>query len=343
MAGILPESGGVLTYGGVAAINAFLAQLGIVTQGNVYWVKPRTGSDVANGLTPQTAFQTLAHAQNVVTANQNDVVLLCAEGNSSGNTAGTAWTTDYQSATLTWAKDLVHLIGVNAGPLFSQRSRVAFASGYTGTGDLFTLSANGCLIANIEFFMGVASVNPIGCMLVTGVRNHLKNCMIAGMGNTTNDINNAYSLKLSGAEENFFEDCTIGQNTSTVGTGTTTAVILFAAAANAATRNWFRRCRILMYTSSATNCAFVRAPANSTDRDTVFEDCLFSNAIDSGSTSVTNAFVVAAGGGGFILFGNTALHGFGTGWNSTNSGNVWFATGNTPTAASVGLAVAVTG
>lgn len=318
------------------AINALISSQGILTQGNVWWVRPITGSDNNNGASPASAFQTLQAALAAAVPNQNDTVLLCAEGNSASGT------TAYQNGLLNWNKDLVHLIGLNAGPLFSQRSRIAFVSTYAAATDLFQLSANGCLIQGIEFFMGVASALPTGCMTVSGLRNHFVRCQITGMGNTANDISGAYSLNLKGAEENLFEDCTIGQDTVQLGAGTSNSVLLFTSASPANTRNWFRNCRFMLDTSSATACLFARGGgAGNLDRETVFEDCLFLNGIGSASTALTHAMAIVTGGGTILLTGSkTGLFGA-SGWNAT-SGILYATGGPIPVAGTYGTAVAIT-
>ena len=90
----------------------------VVTQGNVFFVKPRTGNNNADGKSPASALKTLVEAQARATANQNDVVYMMAEGNSAANT------TDYQSVAFDWAKDGVHLLGVDSGPFIGQRARI---------------------------------------------------------------------------------------------------------------------------------------------------------------------------------------------------------------------------
>jgi hypothetical protein len=304
-----------------------------LTQGNTFYVKPRTGSDGADGSSPSKAFKTLAAALAACTADQNDTVYLFAESNTAAST------TDYQSSTLNWNKDLVHLIGVNSGPLLSQRSRVAFISTYVTASNLFTLSADGCLIENVSFFAGVNSANPTGCFNLTGQRNVIRNCHIAGLGHATMDIAGGYSLQISGGAENLIEDCTIGVDTITLG-AQINAQLYFA---SGATRNWFRGCRFLCYTNHATNHQFIRAAAGSMDRYQVFEDCLFLNAIDSGSTALTQAATIAASGspaGGVLLVGKTAVIGA-TDWNATDAGNV-SALGYSVTSATVGLGTDVT-
>ncbi len=326
-------NGGAFTYDTRDIINRNFALSTILTQGNAYWVKPVTGNDGADGLSPQTAFKTVLHAYNTCRSGYNDVVLLCAEGQTSAST------TDYQSATLTWAKNLCHLIGVNDGPTWSSRSRIALISTYATASNLMTVSGSACLIANIQLYQGVASALPTGCLTVSGQRNKFANCHIAGMGNAANDIAAAYSLNIDAGAENLFEDCTIGQDTTTLG-ATINSVLYFA---TGATRNYFRRCLFPLYTAHATNTQFVRAAAGSMDRSQYFEDCVFDNAIDSGSTALTQAMTVAASGspaGGIRLLGRTAVFGA-TDWNATDAGNVR-AGGYTPTNSSYGLGVVIT-
>ncbi len=324
--------GGVLSPATLATIQN-IATMSLASQGNIWCVRPRTGDDNANsGQSSNSAFKTLAKALAAATANQNDIVFLYSEGNTASQT------TDYQSATLDWNKDSVHLIGVNDAPQLGQRSRVAFLSTYATAANLVTVSANGCLIANIEFFAGVASALPTGCMNVTSMRNHFVNCQISGMGAAANDIAGAYSLKLTAAQENLFEGCYIGLDTVTLGAQANSQILC----ASAATRNTFRDCHIATYTNHATNNNFLRAPTGSLDRWLEFENCRFVNPIDSASTLLTQAFIVASDAGGSVLLtgANTGIVGA-TDWNSTDSGNVRAVNG-TVTAATFGLGVAVT-
>lgn len=327
-------NGGSLQVSTIQAINT-LAALGIfATQGNFYFVNPNPayGNDVNGDGSIAKPFASLPIALAAATAGQNDVIFLCA----SSNTAGL--TTDYQSTTLNWNKGLVHLVGLNSGPMIGQRSRVALLSTYATASNLITVSASGCLFANIEFFAGVASVLPTGCMNVTGLRNRFVNCQISGMGNANNDIAAAYSLKLNGAQENVFDGCYIGLDTVTLGVAANSQILC----ASAATRNIFRNCMIATYTNHATNNNFLRAPTGSLDRWLKFEDCQFVNPIDASSTNLTQAMIVASDAGGTVLLvgANTGVFGA-TDWNSTDSGNVTAING-TVTAATFGLAVDVT-
>ncbi len=323
---------GALTYNTRDILNQNFALSTILTQGIAYWVKPKTGNDAADGLSPQTALKTVLRAYNLCRSGFNDTILLCAQGNAAGDT------TDYQSVVLTWAKNLVHLIGVNDGPQFSQRSRIAMISTFAAASNLIDVTGAACLFANVQFFAGVASALPTGCMKVTGQRNHFANCHIAGMGNAANDIAGAFSLNLSAGAENLLEDCVIGVDTVTLGAAVNSQILC----ETAATRNKFKNCEIRTYTNHATNNNFLRVGSGGIDRTLVFEDCQFINPIDSASTNLTQAAIIHASAGGSVLLVGAKCGFIGaTDWNSTNSGNVRAING-TVTAGTYGLGIAVT-
>ncbi len=254
--------------------------------GDVWHVRPNGGDDSNNsGGSPADAFQTLAAALAAATANQNDVVVLHAESQT------TATTTDEQDATLDWNKDLVHLVGSNCGPALSQRSRIGFASDYVTASNLFTLSANACLIKNVAFIAEVADANPTGCMLVTGERNVIKNCHIAGILNNAMDIAGAYSLFLNGASENVFRDCTIGADTMGAGTAANSEILIDGSSA----RNLFDDCMIVRQIEHTTNHPLVKiADGTAVARSLWFRRCLFHNSSTNYAIGQTGIFKLVA-------------------------------------------------
>ncbi len=260
----LLSEGGVFTYATRDAINALISGQGILTQGNVWWVRPANGSDVNDGMSPATAFQTLGKALSAAVANQNDVVLLCAENSTASGT------TNYLAAGLDWNKNSVHLVGVNGGPAIGQRSRVSNSATVASIANLFTVSASGCLVKNIEFFQGAGTNDPSAastCVTVSGQRNHFVNCQIAGIGDTKLDDANSNSLTISGSE-NVFDDCTIGLTTILRATSVTEVIISGTCA-----RNIFRRCQFETYTSGST--FKMVSIATGIDRYVKFLDCDF--------------------------------------------------------------------
>jgi hypothetical protein len=289
------------------------------------------GSDNNVGTSPAQALATLSKAQTLATADSNDVVYMISQSNTAANT------TDYQSAALSWAKDCVHLIGVNAGGRVAQRSRIAQLSTATGITGLLTVSADNCFISGIHVFQGVADATSLGAVLVSGDRNHFHRCHFAGIGHATQDAANNYSLKVTGSE-NYFEQCTIGLDTIARGTAANWELEL----SSGATRNYFKDCDIITYAEAATH-QFLYVPTNGLDRWTIFDNCRFINMPtgDAGGTTMTEAFDVTGGGSpdGIIILDKCTLVGA-TDWEASASGKVMIRTDG-GTAATAGLSADV--
>jgi hypothetical protein len=304
------------------------------SQGINIYVKPSTGNDGNSGLTPAAAVKTLVKALSLATANQNDTVYMFAESNTAAST------TDYQSTTLDWNKDMVHLIGVNAGQRMSHRSRIALISTYDTASNLMTVSADGCRFENLEILEGVAGTNPTGCLRVTGTRNNFVNCHIAGIGNAANDIAGAYSLMLTGnATENNFENCVIGLDTVARGSAANAEIYLVGTGGGSKpARNVFKGCYIIGMAENATNYSFV--DATYLDRFVIFDNCIFTNPTTNvgGATVVTYAIRNTTANGVIIMHLTSVV---GCTDLADNEGMIYCNLG-LPTAADAGLSVVAT-
>lgn len=270
----------------------------ILQTGKAIFVRPSTGLDGNTGASPSKAVKTLARALSKATANNGDVVYLIAESNTAGST------TDYQSVTLDWNKDGVHLIGINNGTQLNQRSRIAQLSSAAAVGSLVKLSANNCLIANLEIFQGVADTTdtaPIA-LEVTGQRNCLQNCTISGIGHVDLDVAGGMSLKVSGAE-NLFQHCYIGLDT-----------ILRATAVNevslANARNVLEHCTVASWTSSSTFKA-VTVVQSTVGRSVTLDNCLLT-AVQNITSAVapTGAIIHGSSVDGNTFFHHSAVYGY---------------------------------
>jgi hypothetical protein len=309
--------------------------------GKYIFVKPYSGLDGNDGLSPNSSVKTLTKALALATTNKNDVVFLIQESNTAAST------TDYQSTTLDWNKDGVHLIGINPGPMIGQRSRVALISSYVTASNLITWSANNCLVSNIEFFAGVADANPTGCMKLTGDRNRFTNCQISGIGNDLMDIAGAYSLWMYGAHENLFESCYIGLDTIGRGSAANAEILLTAPDNAGNARNIFRKCIISGWCQSAGNYLFVSAnAAGAIGRFLLFDDCVMHNpaAACAGGAQMTQAMQIHAAANGHVILHNTTIIGADN-VNASDTGLVLCGAGsfaNNTEATDLGLAVVTT-
>lgn len=293
------------------------------SQGVVWHVKPGTGSDGNDGLTPETALKTLARAKQLAFANRNDVVKLYSESNTAAST------TDYQTATLSWDKNLLHLVGVNSGPMVSQRSRVANASASV-LSPLVTFSASGCYVANVQFYHGIADATALIDVNVTGQRNRFENVHFAGVADATQSAAGACSLKIDGGAENVFKNCVIGLDTSTYDADATG--LLFD---TAATRNQFEDCLFQGYISAAGFATITVADSTGVDRWQIFKNCLFLTESTNKAVTQTSVFSIPAiSQGKIILMDCMAVSdGGAVDWDSNNRGIIW---NNTPAAAASG-------
>lgn len=288
---------GSLAPSTLGTINTLAAGI-FPTQGNIWFVNPNGGSDNNPG-TASAPFATLAQALAMATAGQNDIVYLCASSNTASKT------TNYLMANLNWNKDLVHLIGVNAGPFLSQRSRISNLSTVASFANLFTVSANGCLISGIEFFQGAGSTT-LGaaqtCVTVSGQRNVIRNCMISGMGDTTLDFAGSNSLTLTGSE-NVFDGCYIGLDTVIRATSVTEVIISGTPA-----RNLFRGCQFETYTSGST-FKMVTIPTGA-DRWVKFVDCDFIAVQNIASAVAPTGALGITTMNGQVIMRNPYVYGF---------------------------------
>lgn len=266
-----------------------------IAEGNVYFVNGADGSDSNSGESPDQALLTINAAFAKCTANQNDIVYLI--GDSSGVT---------MSAALDWNKNYTHLIGVCAPTRVGQRARIFQLSTLTGASPLLTVSASGCVFSNFYIFQGVNDNTSLINVSVTGGRNYFENVHFAGGGHATQAIDGGASLKLDGAEENTFVDCTIGVDTISAATGM--VGILFDGEAH---RNVFENCRVTMYAGN-TGAAFVEvADGTGIDRYTIFDNCQFINS-NSDNFAMASGFVIpafAANNSSRILLKDCMIHG----------------------------------
>jgi hypothetical protein len=307
LSGQLRRLGIETNEGNVRVLTNLISRNQISSPGRIIYVAPSSGSDLRAGTTPDKALKTLATALAMATANANDIVVLIAEGNAS------AAATDYQAETLDWNKDLTHLVGLNAGALFAQRSRIAFASTYATAANLFTLTANACLINNISMFAGVDSTTPTGiCLKMVGMRNRLSNCHVAGIGNDKMDKAGAADVWFYDSSENLIEDCVLGIDTVKRGTAANSGLLFTTAAGVGSARNVFRRCIFPAWCESAGNYVFVKAAvANALDRFLLFDNCVMHNcgAAVAGGAQMTQAMSIHAAVNAHVILHETTIIG----------------------------------
>lgn len=290
-----------------------------------YYCDPTNGTASGDGLTPQTANSDLA-----------TVYALCRDGYNDG-VVFLGGATSYQPTTaITWSKSFTHLIGAtNSLPGMGQRARIVNAAA-NDLAVLFTLSGSGCLVANIQFFDGKDSAADGACVLVSGSRNHLINCFVAGMGDATASgpatRAGSYSLKVSGSE-NCFSGCTVGLDTIERTAANSELIV-------SGTRNRFLGCDFRCNSTTAGKFLVVIDNSGGDIRDTIFDGCIFFCYSSNWAAGINNAFDMPAGGSThWVLLKDCSLLGTSVGWADTVT---HLYTADPAPNAGAGVAVAVT-
>lgn len=322
MDGVTNITGG-LTVNGVPTMGVS----GIPWTGNAYFVDPVNGAD-GNPGTVNLPLQTLTQAYTLARDGYNDVIYLIGNGQTSG--------TARLSATLTWAKNALHLIGITAPTCVAQRARIAATSGVNFT-PLVNVTGAGCMFANISTFHGYNSAVTQICWVAGGQRNYYENVTFGGMGDATAAAQTGsrslvVGVAASGQGENTFVGCTIGLDTIARSAANYSLEFI-----GGTPRNVFKDCIFPAQISAAT-AAFIRtAAAASIDRFQDFEGCRFINNVASTSTTMTQACVLTASSGGLLLMNRCTTVGV-TAWETSPTNQIYL-DGAPPTAASSGLAV----
>ena len=203
---------------------------GIIGQphvGSVFYLDADNGSDSNNGRAYKSAFKTLAAAEDACTTNNYDVIIVAPSG-----TSATA-----ETATITWDKNHITVVGGAAPTMIGQRSRISFDTDEVDP--CFTISGHGNRFLNMKWSTTQASNDVLVNM--TGDRNYFNNLHFAGICNdTTGNDATARNIVLTGSHENTFDGCMIGEDTAA------------RSAANAnlelagASKNTFNDCMFLM-------------------------------------------------------------------------------------------------
>lgn len=267
--------------------------------GNVWYVDAVNGSDTANnGTAWNKAFATLYAAHNAATTNNYDVIIVAPAGTGSGT-----GTNESVYGAWTFSKSLITVIGSSAPTSVSPRSRVLWnTAGQSTSSALLTVSGSGNSFLNIQF--GTFVDNNI-LVTVTGDRNFFQSVHFAGIGDATaGDDTAARSLVLSGAGECRFIDCTIGLDT--VARSVANASLELTGSCE---RNRFENCLFPAFVDNAGALFIIATTGNCYERFVIFDRCLFLNAVDGSSTTMTAGISNGGTGNGTVFMRDCWMRG----------------------------------
>jgi hypothetical protein len=277
--------------------------------GTIYFLDPTRGSDGNDGLSRDSAFQTLPFAYSKLADGKGDTLVYIA---------GTSSIT--LTAQLVWSKSYTSFIGLCAPTMVGQRARIFQGASATGISPLISISGSSNIFQNLYIFQGINDATSLINVQVGGGRNYFKNVHFAGVGNATMDAAGACSLKIRSGSENTFEDCVIGQNTATLGANS--VGLLFD---SQATRNYFKGCLFDAHINAAGHAHVKLSDNISIDRWQIFENCLFITDSVNRATAQTSVFTIPAGTvqGKIILKNSYAVTDGAPDWDSGNRVTIW--------------------
>lgn len=276
--------------------------------GRHYFVKPYGGLDGNRGDDANRPLDTLTAALAKVTAGAYDTVHMLGHGNDTS-----ADSTEYRTTALgglNLNKDGVRWIAHhNGGGWLSQRARISPSSTAVNASPTVTLSGDSQRFEGFQVLAGTATDTAAsGALLVSGTRNLVKDCHIAGIANDVADtFTGSYSLSVTGLE-NHFKHCAIGLTTIDRGTAINSEIHL------ASGRTLFEDCIILMRATATTHLA---CQASGLSDVTTFKNCTFYNW---GTATMAQAFTVS-GTSGVICLDNCKAFGI-TKWETSASGYI---------------------
>ncbi len=289
----LQTLGGVLTDETLTNLNSNLVELysKLFGAGDVFYADYVNGNDSTGDGSVDKPYQSIASAYTQCVSGHNDIVAVVGDGGTTG--------TQRRTAAFTWSKSATHMIGIASPVYYSQRARIAPTTAATAYTPFFTISGNGCIFANLQFFHGFTTGTTAQINLsITGSRNLFQNCHIAGMGdNASAQDAGSRSIKLATGGENVFRNCVIGLDTVT-----RTAANASVEFASGTARNVFENCLFPFETSAATPLGYIGSAAACMDRHQIFDHCKFINAVGSTSTTMSGLGTLAASAGGVLLF-----------------------------------------
>jgi hypothetical protein len=189
-----------------------------------------------------------------------------------------------------------------------------------------TISGSNNSFVNVSIWNGGALSTALGGIKITGARNYFAKCHIVGGAGCTATANER-SIELGdGAQENIFENCTIGTDTVDRGNNANCELLIAGTVTNTA-RNFFKDCTFLAQANTGTVHVAVKwASATCMGRHMIFDSCKFMcyvlnkgtwQASVFGGTTPTTAETLICGGSatlGYLV------------WDSTSATTVFIAT-----------------
>ena len=265
------------------------------TFGQVWFVDYRNGSDDNNGKSTDRAFKTLSKAYDKAVTNRNDVIAI--DGDS----------TVVETAMITWAKNRIHVVGLN-GPAghFGQGAKVQIGITTAAT-DIALLQVTGVrnTFSNVKFISNNTKAESLYGVVEAGEYTRYFNCEF--YKSTDLDDAGASELLLNGDSAMFY-NCTIGSTANI--TGDIRANVLCTATISGKKLRdcYFENCMFLAKADDTDKNFVYGANATDVERMLTFKGCtFFDNPLGAGTPAAAIAFGAAQTDGAVFCDINCAV------------------------------------
>ena len=263
------------------------------TFGDVFFVDYRNGIDGNDGKSKDRAFKTLSQAYSKVTTNHNDIILV--DGDS----------TVAETAMITWAKNRVHVVGLN-GPAghYGQGAKISIGVTTAAT-DIALLKVMGVrnTFSNLKFISDNTVAEGLYTVADNGEYSRYFNCEF--YKSTDLDDAGASELLLNG-DSSMFYNCTIGSSANI--TGNIRANVLCTNVLGNLRDCYFENCLLLAKADDTDKVFVYGANADDVERMLTFKGCtFFNNPLSAGTPAAAIAFGAAQTEGAVFCDANCAV------------------------------------
>jgi hypothetical protein len=252
-------------------------------RGTWYFIDGTAGSDANDGLSPESALKTL-YATTTTTGDTGAYAKLVSSRGDGICILSTATTATSYSATIsasfTWSKSGVTVVGLDSGSLYNHRARITFASAVTGY-YLFNITGHNNCFKNLSFYNGsdlsdaqITTVKMVNTTAGTVSRNNFERCHFLCTPATAS----AYKcdLWMENAHENTFTKCVFGNASYDAGNNAACHIYIAGAANTGNAQNIFCECYGIAQVSTGTAFGGLKSgSATSLNGLMIFDRCIF--------------------------------------------------------------------
>jgi len=266
------------------------------TFGEVFFVDYRNGSDGNDGKSKDGAYKTLSKAYSSVTSNQNDVILI--DGDS----------TVVETAMITWAKNRVHVVGLNGVPgHYGQGAKISMGVTTTAT-DIGLLKVTGVrnTFSNLKFISTNTKAESLYGVVEAGEFTRYFNCEFY----KSSDLDDAGASELAlNGDSAMFYNCTIGSTANETGNIRANVLCTGGIVSGKKLRDcYFENCLFLAKADDTDKVFVYGANATDVERMLTFKGCtFFNNPLSAGTPAAAIAFGAAQTEGAVFCDGTTAV------------------------------------